>query len=310
MFTAGKPPDFSIAAEDSRPPLRSPPAKEPSNQLDITHTASSVHLLGLFYSYFFPAHPFVLPRGHLSDKFNKNECPQLQAVVEYLGACHDPMARKTDYLEMVNRRLFVTPPPQNPYTVQALLLFAIDAHANHEKDRALDMVRRGIRLALDLGMHSSVFATTHGFGDVVIEECWRRTFWELYIIERVLAADSRASESILITRTPIAVPLPCEESEYLTGNIYKHQTFEDFENRAFLGDDITFSSYAYRIDAARILASTLRLAANPPPDETTIEKIDHELGQWCLYLPDTKRTLVSKDGIYDEVLFHAHALTF
>ena len=230
--------------------------------------------------------------------------------MEFVGACYDPAVNRTEYADLVSQRLFLTSPPRDGFSVQAMLLAGIALHGNNEKERALDTVRRAATLALEIGMNLPSFATANGNGDVVLEESWRRTFWEVFIVERVLAAEIHNPESILITLTPVEVPLPCEEAEYLSGTVYRRRTLEDYDNRAFLGENIVFSSYAYRIDAARILANALPLAYTPYPDDAYIQKIDYELAQWCLYLPSEKRKVISSDGVCDEVLFHAHALTF
>ena len=213
-------------------------------------------------------------------------------------------------MELVNQQLFASSPPANGYTVQALLLIGIALHASNEKEQAIDVIERAVTIGLELGMQDADFANSHGNGNATVEESWRRTFWELYIVERVVAAENHSPESILITTTALTVPLPCEENEYTAGRVSKTRTLEDYDNRAFLGDDIVCSSAAYRIDAARILGDVLVKSANPPTDEPYVEKLDHDLGQWYLYLPDEKRTIVAKDWIYDEVLFHAHALSF
>ena len=296
--------------EEERPPPSATQSHSPVQKPERSRTATSVHLLGLFYSYFFQAHPFVLPRAHLSEKFAKNDSPQLQAAVEYVGACYDPTIGRAEHVDNITQRLFISAPPRDGFTVQAMLLSAIALHANNEKERALDILRRAVTLAMDIGMHLPAFATSNGNGDVVQEESWRRTFWELFIVERILATENHSPESIVITHTPVEVPLPCEESEYLGGTVYRHRTLDDYDNRAFLGENIIFPSYAYRIDASRILANALPLAYSPFPDDTYIQKVDYDLAQWCLYLPNEKRKVVSNDDICDEVLFHAHALAF
>jgi|SRR6266498_3840892 len=68
-------------------------------------------------------------------------------------------------------------------------------------------------IALDIGMHLREFAILHGNGDQVLEECWRRTWWQIYINDMYVASSSHfltwKTSSVVTT-----VELPCEEHEY------------------------------------------------------------------------------------------------
>lgn len=72
------------------------------------------------------------------------------------------------------------------------------------------------QLALDLGMHHREFAIDHGNGDPVLEESWRRTWWQVYIVDAFFSAIRRSADfpSYHIEAT---TDLPCEEEEYERG---------------------------------------------------------------------------------------------
>jgi hypothetical protein len=73
-----------------------------------------------------------------------------------------------------------------------------------------------IRIALDLTMFRRRFAVENGEGDAVLEESWRRTWWQVYISDAIFAAIRR--EAAFPTReVDVSVELPCEEEDYETG---------------------------------------------------------------------------------------------
>jgi hypothetical protein len=72
------------------------------------------------------------------------------------------------------------------------------------------------RLALDLGMSRREFATEHGGKDLVLRECWRRTWWELFVVDSYYAGTLGTLESAFMD-AKATVELPCEEFEYELG---------------------------------------------------------------------------------------------
>ena len=72
-----------------------------------------------------------------------------------------------------------------------------------------------------------------------------------------------------------------------------------------------FSSFAYLVDAARILAPVYVVAGNIGGSFDRItSNIDTKLASWTLNLPKAKRQLVGVDGKLDELLFQAHMLIY
>ncbi len=72
------------------------------------------------------------------------------------------------------------------------------------------------RTALDLAMFHRQFAVENGEGDKVLEESWRRTWWQIYITDATFAAIRR--EAAFPTReVEVLVELPCEEEDYEAG---------------------------------------------------------------------------------------------
>jgi hypothetical protein len=81
---------------------------------------------------------------------------------------------------------------------------------------------------------------------------------------------------------------------------------EDFDDQTFLDEDREFSSFAYRIAAARNLGRLMRMPQTMFPDHQEIDRLQSNLTNWRMHLPDTKRDDLSKNCQLDEMMFQAH----
>jgi hypothetical protein len=81
---------------------------------------------------------------------------------------------------------------------------------------------------------------------------------------------------------------------------------EDFDDQTFLDDDREFSSFTYRIAAARNLGRLMRMAQPQFPDQEEIDRLQSHLTNWRIHLPDSKRDDLSKSCQLDEMMFQAH----
>lgn len=70
------------------------------------------------------------------------------------------------------------------FNVQALILRALFAEWNGEDDAA-DILQRGKEMALKIGLNKRNF--TEMERNPVLDETWRRTWWELYIVDAFFA---------------------------------------------------------------------------------------------------------------------------
>jgi hypothetical protein len=84
------------------------------------------------------------------------------------------------------------------------------------------------------------------------------------------------------------------------------RSIEDFDDQSFSNDDISFSSFAYRIAALRIMGKILRLQQVTFADDPVIDQTDAHLVNWTFHLPDHKKLVVdASTGQIDEMLFQA-----
>lgn len=182
---------------------------------------STAQMLDLYYKFFHPAHPFILPRYWLNhqSKTDPSSIQHLLLVLEYIGSLYTSPSKPSKTSQLLDRAFAALNNPDIPingFTVQAKLLLAIVIHCSNDFDQARDVIDRAIGVALDIGMQSRNYAIINGDGNRVMEENWRRTWWGLYIIDGVFARIRRAP-TFWLYRVDSDVDLPCEEREYETG---------------------------------------------------------------------------------------------
>jgi hypothetical protein len=81
---------------------------------------------------------------------------------------------------------------------------------------------------------------------------------------------------------------------------------EDFDDQLFSGEDREFSSFAYRIAAARNLGRFMRVPPMMFPEDENVAKIEAMLSNWRMHLPPSKRDDLNKHCQLDEMMFQAH----
>lgn len=95
-----------------------------------------------------------------------------------------------------------------------VLIVALDGST--QNDLAREMLLDAEKLSHDIAINTKVFASYHGRGSPVLEESWRRTWWDLLVIDGMIAGVHRATNYALFD-VPADVDLPCEELEFLSG---------------------------------------------------------------------------------------------
>ncbi|KFY03007.1 hypothetical protein V490_00349 [Pseudogymnoascus sp. VKM F-3557] len=198
--------------------------------------------------------------------------------------------------------------PNDGFLVQALLLFVIGLDGNNEQLRALEVLTRAQKVAIQLGMHQHDFAILNGGGLPVLEESWRRTWWELYIVNGIIAGLHQISTFHLF-EIEANVSLPCEEDVFRSGLISTLHTIDDFDELWFSNEEPGWSSYTYRILAIRNLGRILQHKDAAFLDDALLGRLDNHLINWRLHLPNSKKEYFDSNGKFDELLFQAHMIT-
>lgn len=105
--------------------------------------------------------------------------------MQYIGSIFVPEISSPDFRDLAIGQLDSSSLPSNGFNVLALLLAAIATHSQDLLDQGRAFLDRAIYMALDLKMNSRMFANMEY--DPVLAECWRRTYWGLYITDSIIA---------------------------------------------------------------------------------------------------------------------------
>ncbi|KAB8208548.1 hypothetical protein BDV34DRAFT_222629 [Aspergillus parasiticus] len=258
------------------------------------------YLIDIYYTYFHPSHPILPPLRYL---YRSYVPPYLDHVIKFIGSHFTPAASSENYRPNVMSS--VMEQDSCIEKLQALLLLAIVLHSRNERPEAGDCLATAVNIAFELGLNNQSYAATMSEGDPVREESLRRTWWELYIIENMLTALGlqRVARTGLI---PLEVGLPCEERIYQDGLAPPPApTIAQFDERVFADEERDFSSFTYRVEAARILARVVSIQDMVEGQQDHVEAIDARITSWFHHLPESKSELLRSDGSVDEMMFQA-----
>ncbi|KAL4918357.1 hypothetical protein BDW62DRAFT_67718 [Aspergillus aurantiobrunneus] len=258
------------------------------------------YLVDIYYQFFHPSHPILPPIRILY----QNRIPSfLEQVIKFIGSHFTSAASSETYRPTIMRT--VEEQEGTIEKLQALLLLAIVLHSRNERITAGECLVAAVDLAFELGLHTRDFATTMGEGDPIKAECFRRTWWELFIIEGMLTALG-LQPTPRTHNVPLEVPLPCEERIYQDGlTPPPPPTIAQFDERVFADEERDFSSYTYRIEGARILGRVVAIQDLVEGQQDQVESIDARITSFFHHLPESKAELLRPDGTVDEMMFQA-----
>ncbi|KAL8420052.1 hypothetical protein RB594_002996 [Gaeumannomyces avenae] len=260
-----------------------------------------------FFYNFHAAHPFVLPKEFLLRAIKEGyaKLDHLVAAIRYIGSLYlDSGPARAAYLDEALRLAYLPTCPRDGFLVQALLLVLIGLDGSCQQQRANQLLADCERIAIEISLNTRPYATANGRGNSVLEESWRRTWWELYVVDGMIAGVHRATNFLLFDVNS-DVGLPCEEHQFLSGNVPVPMYMEDFDDQLFSGEDREFSSFAYRIAAARNLGRFMRCPPMIFPEDDNISKMESLLTNWRMYLPQSKKDALNKHCQLDEMMFQA-----
>jgi hypothetical protein len=175
--------------------------------------------IAVYFKCFHRYHPCVLPLKRLqeffcSPSFHDQLLPVVTAI-RFIGSIYarsslvDQLRAQTESAIAMARQNI----SHSPFLAQALLLYSISLFWSQEDDTSRNQMDLALQTALDLGMHRRDFAVSHAPNDPILQECFRRTWWQIYIIDAAYAAVERLPT--FAANTVISdVDLPCEEDEY------------------------------------------------------------------------------------------------
>ena len=173
-----------------------------------------------FYRYFHAAHPFVLPEDFLL-RFDSqgSSIRVLLPIMRWIGSSYlytDRPSARANLLDDAYRLIYNPTTPRDAFLVQAMMLLVIGLDGAGQYNKGKGLLMDAKELALEIGLNTRAFALLYSQGLPALEESWRRTWWELYILDGMFAGVHRVTEFTLFDQ-PADVALPCEESQYETG---------------------------------------------------------------------------------------------
>ena len=267
------------------------------------NTVDRERLIALFYTNFYPAHPFLVP----SSFYHAQQYPYyLDLMVCFVGHHFTtPLADSVAFRNAIHSAMSSID-EQTPSRVQALVLYAITLHSLQQPKEAISCITRAASIALQLGMNEPSFARTNAANSALVEESLRRTWWELYTVDVYISAIHRHPTCATARTNPLPL-LPCAQSMFDEGQCDPNPpTLRAFENRVFsLDPRNNFSSMCFRIDAIHIVGRISALAATGDASQESIQSLDNAIASWEYNLPPLFTDVVGPSGEVDLMLFQA-----
>jgi hypothetical protein len=184
----------------------------------ITFQIDKNRLLELYFEHFWPSFPIILPLHYLQSRLlqDNHGMTTLLSVLEWIGSIHAPWTPSEPYYVAAIKAITSPNLEYTPFNVQALLLFALAEFHCDFRVEARKRLSTGTAMALGLCMNERDFARAYGENDPVLEECWRRTYYILYIVDQHFAVVTNTPfySLLLISNT---VDLPCDDECFESG---------------------------------------------------------------------------------------------
>lgn len=208
-------PYYDTSATEISPRELSSPARSTAVQAPLPSLAE--RCLDSFYQNFHAAHPFVLPKDFLLGFAREGTIEPLLSAMRWVGSLYiDVPSSRESLFDEAHQRVGDPSNTRDAFLVQAMmvLIVGMDGAAMNEKARV--MLQEAEKLAIEIALNTRPFAIFHGRGIPVLEESWRRTWWDLYVIDGMVAGVHRLTNFMLFD-IPSDVALPCEEDQFLSG---------------------------------------------------------------------------------------------
>ncbi|OOF93847.1 hypothetical protein ASPCADRAFT_172686 [Aspergillus carbonarius ITEM 5010] len=294
-------PDLDVSVDVHTDSIPSPPEfiSAVADPEPLAHDA----MIQLYYHHFHRSHPILLPRRSLASPLGQQIPAYIPHIMRYIGSHYYPHAGFSDSFH--TSAYTALSAPNDGYKVQGLLLLAIIEHAYGGEEKARKLLHEAIQLACRLGMNSRSFARTHSRGSLVLEESWRRTYWELVVVEGIISA---LGGVILSSHKWInnEMQLPCDENAYNAEQILGQPP-----SLSTLPDPDTYhiSSFTHRILATQNLRAVLQLTQSLESDtEIRTETLEARLATSLMRLPSS---LPDHDtSTVDEMVFQTLMVTY
>ncbi|KAI8651412.1 Zn(2)-C6 fungal-type domain-containing protein [Fusarium keratoplasticum] len=282
--------------------------KDFSNQGQVSSISrpptDSERFIRMYYENFHNAHPILVPASMYTSRAYPT---YLQLVVDFAGS-HYVQLNPSEQLKTKVATELSSSTDKSACMVQAWLIYAIVLFSRGDLTEAQDAFSHCTTIAFDIGLHRADYASSQHPERSIEAESLRRTWWELFITDVIMALPQKTISFRCSAVCP-EVPLPCEESLYTgTHDIPEPRRILDFKRRVLFEEDIIFSSFSYRIEAISILGRVLVLNRLRDYHRDHLQAVENALVSWSNHLPTKKLDIVDSYGNIDEIMFQAHAM--
>ena len=159
----------------------------PLNVSDPIAGAANDPLIDLYYEHFHRFHPCLLPKRHLykrlQDPDHQAYLESLLSVVRFIGSIYGRWSQSSQLKERARKSNSDQQCPgsalERAFLAQSRLLLSISLYWSTDMEESRLVMDRAIRDAFELGMYRRQFAAENAGGDRVLEECLRRTWWQI-----------------------------------------------------------------------------------------------------------------------------------
>lgn len=254
-------------------------------------TPDETYLIGLYYRYVHPAHPFLLPRQFYQQ--NTGVFPvHLKRAMNFIASHHGTASTE----QHLQNSLEVLKPgvTNDAFKVQSLILITLASYARFERDRGNKALNAAIDVAYQIGLSSEGFAPDD---EPLFRESWRRTWWELYTVAGLI---SLIGSTNMRLSQPCDMTLPCDCEAYEACQTTRMGNGREIQERFQAESNTKWSSFALRVEAMRILSLTLDVMS----DTSSSGRLAAEaaISGYLLSLPEDKQDGLKSDGEVDEVM--------
>jgi hypothetical protein len=171
--------------------------------------------LDSFYRNFYAAHPFIPSKEVLLVLAQGTSLEPLLAAIRWIGSLYIKQDTSASLFKDAYR-LIDGNPLKDGFLVQARLLLIIGLDGNRQRKRAERLMVEARDISIQINLNTDRFATANGQGIPILEESWRRTWWELYVVDALMSGVHQ-TDTFALYNVPTDVALPCEEYQYFTG---------------------------------------------------------------------------------------------
>ncbi|KAI9892613.1 MAG: hypothetical protein M1814_001306 [Vezdaea aestivalis] len=261
-----------------------------------------------YYQFVAASHPFLLPRPQLEVLLQERVGSDLELSLRFIASYHiapkQALQLRVEVEDAIDESTY---PSRDLFRLQSMILFIIGLHAGGIEDTTV-MVSCAEELAFELGLDNVEGVSKFSRISPLLGESALRTWWELYCMTGLLAGVHQR-KTFRLYGIDAKTILPCEEVLYDQSRIHeqnRRHILADISAVQFSDKSIAFSSFAYRIDAVRILGDVLAVSSSDNTDPNLLRAADASIANWFIQLPSSKREPIDNGGQCDEMLFEAN----